>query len=483
MVVLSSFSANIGPLHRSNNKQVDLTRTFRLSGLPSGAKLDLTQLSRSPSAVSVALQLPETEAKGLSSSRLTEKFSSGTSLWQLLRAFESGKIPGTGVAKNFTARGVPHTASGKSGAGRLWQEAPVVHIMGRDYTTFTDLQKSLAQLGFNDGSVLLKLSFKTTDTPLEEAMELIDKYFSSANKENEPAGAHARDISQTQSKPVQDQPAGLEEVKSPASPEAEPSNSPGLQITPNGQTETDLQLSTSAAETSTAAPTTLSNITFRPTQVFSKPNGTTPRAALQSHNEADYVPSPGLMKSHQSGIVASTRNKRLPTDAEVAAQEKAQAEKLKSIQEVSIKIVLPDETSVQSTFSASDTAAALYEHIRSLLARRDEPFTLRYNTDKGPRPMQDGDEKLIGKLKLTGKVLVRMQWADGASLAAKQVPSLRKEVADQAREIEVKTFAGAAEEGSSAQGSKALDENTEKQNRGNLGMKTPKWLKGLGGRR
>ena len=61
--------------------------------------------------------------------------------------------------------------------------------MGRDYATFTDLQKTLAQLGFNNGSVLLRLSFRTTDTPLEEAMELIEQYFKSV-EENTSAGAY-----------------------------------------------------------------------------------------------------------------------------------------------------------------------------------------------------------------------------------------------------------------------------------------------------
>ena len=446
-----------------------------------GAKLDLTQMSRSPSAVSVALQLPELEAKGLPSSRLTEKFSSATSLWHVLRAFESGKAAGTGVVKNFTARGVPHTASGKSGAGRLWQEAPVVHIMGRDYTSFTDLQKTLAQLGFNDGSVLLKLSFKTTDTPLEEAMELVEKYFSSA-KENKPAGAHAGDSSQTQSQPAQDQAVGLEEVKSLESSETQPSSSSGTQQTTNGQSEAHSLPSPSATENSNTTPTTIPSITSRPIEVYSAPKSTTPRAALQGHNDSDYEPTVSLMKSHQAHIVASTRNKRLPTDAEVAAQEKAQAEKLKSIQGVSIKIVFPDQTSVHSTFDASDTAATLYEHVRSLLARQDEPFIIKYNADKGQRPMKDGDEKLIGNLKLTNRVLVRMQWADHVSLATKQAPCLRKEVAEQAREIEVKDFGPTTEEASSAQSSKASGWNTEGQSQTNRGGR-PKWFKGFGGKK
>ena len=163
---------------RNNKKDIDLSRTIRLSGLASGAKLELVQLSKSAGVVSVALQLPESEAQGLPNARLTDKFPSSTTLWLILRKFETGVAGNVASKRNLTARGVPST---DAGAGRLYYERPVVQIMGRELTSFTDLQKTLAQLGCNNGSILLRLSFKPSDTPLEEAMAEIEGYFHSVD--------------------------------------------------------------------------------------------------------------------------------------------------------------------------------------------------------------------------------------------------------------------------------------------------------------
>ena len=110
---------------------------------------------------------------------MTDKFASSTSLWQILRSFESANAGGLNSQKNFTGRGVPSMVSGNSGAGRLYYEEPVLRIMGREYSSLTDLQKSLGQLGFNGGSVLLHLNFRASEVPLEQAQEKIEDYFRS----------------------------------------------------------------------------------------------------------------------------------------------------------------------------------------------------------------------------------------------------------------------------------------------------------------
>lgn len=132
----------------------------------------------------MALQLPDSEKAGVTNGRMMDKFPSSTSLWQLLRRFESATAGGLGAQKNFTGRGVPSLANGDSGAGRLYYEGPVLHILGRDYSSLADLQKSLSQLGFNDGSVLLKLSFRTSTIPLEHAQKEIENYFKSLEEDD-----------------------------------------------------------------------------------------------------------------------------------------------------------------------------------------------------------------------------------------------------------------------------------------------------------
>jgi tether containing UBX domain for GLUT4 len=158
---------------------------LRYANLPPGANLYLVQGSRSPTVISVALQLPASE----DNARLTDKFPSNTSFWQILRRFESGAAGASSARHSnyiFTQRGVPQMSAGASGAGRLNFEMPVIQVMNRELATVEDLQKTLAQIGLNSGSALLRLSFRDSGKPLEEAMEDITRYFKS-EAENEAA--------------------------------------------------------------------------------------------------------------------------------------------------------------------------------------------------------------------------------------------------------------------------------------------------------
>lgn len=187
-------------LKTQTNKTVDLSQPFRLSGLAGGAKLTLIQASRSPSVVNVALQLPDSEGGG----RLSDKFPSTTSLWLVLRKYEDAVAGQPPRKLNLTQRGVPSSQS--AGSGRLLHEQPCLHLMGRNMESFVDLQKTLAQLGLNSGSVLIRLSFKSSGKPLEEAMQEIEQYFKAVDEpsaESEIAqGAHAAPSGLLQSAPA-----------------------------------------------------------------------------------------------------------------------------------------------------------------------------------------------------------------------------------------------------------------------------------------
>lgn len=102
-------------------------------------------------------------------------------------------------------------ADGSSaGSGRLVYETPVVQVMGRELSAFTDLQKSLGQLGFNGGSVLLRLSFRPTQTPLEESMAEIEEYFKSIDA-HESSGAHTGSVGKVESIPDINNPDALKD--------------------------------------------------------------------------------------------------------------------------------------------------------------------------------------------------------------------------------------------------------------------------------
>ena len=408
---------------------MDLSNPIRLSGLSSGAKLELVLISRSPSVVSVALQLPESEAHGLPAGRLVEKYPSNTTIWMILRNFEH-----TAPHRNYTQRGKAKPDNDQGGAGRLYHEAPVLSIMGRELTSFTDLQKTLAQLGFNSGSVLLRLGFRVSNTTLEEAMEQIQQYFKSVQS-NQNAGAHATSMTKSETVDHTVAPIVAEEdsaAKSPPEPgtpvheSMSPSDIPGEQQEANRHTLDE------------PVPLTVTGPGQRPVTVYKPPSSSTPRAAQQAFDEADYEPTIRHAKQHQARLQGVGRNKTLPSDRELAEKENAKAEKLAEIREVEIRIRFPDQSMVNQTFSNLDTARSLYDFARECLRNDKEPFLLSFTSVKGPRTIPaNGTERLVSDLGMLGKTLVNLRWDEGASIETRTKPSLKEYLQAQAREVEI----------------------------------------------
>ena len=402
-----------------------------------------------------------------------DKFPSTTTLWQVLRKFESGVAGTAGSSKNLTARGAP---SAKSGQGRLYYEQPVLHVMNRELSNLTDLQKNLAQLGLNSGSALIRLSFRTTDTPLEEAMGQIQQYFDS--------------LDGSSTAPAQQQP-----LPTPAATESQeattrPESGPSIKAEPDAAEEpsdTSMTDSPSQVDGATHRTEPISQTTSRPLSVYRPPSSSTPSAALTQHNEADYTPTVEHAQIHQKMLNQSSRNVRLPTEAEIAQQAEAEVEKLAAVKEVEIKVRFPDQSSVSSKFTQHDTGSTLYGFVKEDCLEegyRDQPFVLR---NPGVKPGQKGgtvpetEKTLIKDLQLKGRVLVVFDWWEGASMDARGARSvLKEELRQVAEEIRVQEVASAPEEKGirvSLFGKK--DEKEEGEGAG-LGKKMPKWLKGLG---
>jgi tether containing UBX domain for GLUT4 len=464
---------------RNQNKQIDLSRTIRLSGLTSGAKLELVQSSRSPTVVSVALQLPEGEARGIPNARLTDKFPSTTTLWLLLRKFEAGVAGVGGTKRNLTARGAPRTNDGSSGQGRLYYETPVLQVMGRELSSFADLQKTLGQLGFNNGSVLLKLSFRISETPLEEAMGQIEEYFKATETpNNEPFKSHAISKEATVDNPGPE-PSDVEASQSePAL--AESSNAAQ---TPNN----DSTASASVDERPAATEAPIVSSSGRTLQVFAPPTSTTPSAALASHNPADYTPTIEHAQKHQRLLSESSRNIRLPSEAEIAAKAASEQERLAAVKNVEIKIRFPDESAISARFSQADTGASLYKSVRECLDEKlaNEPFILRQPGIKGKgEVVPDDEKKLIQDLGLKGRVLVIFGWDDkSASIEARSEKRvLKASLRQQARPIEVQEINGAGDDEDRGIRVSTLKESAEESREEDKGKRKggmPKWLKGL----
>ena len=426
-------------LKTQNNKALDLSQPFRLSGLSAGAKLQLTQASKSPGVVSVALQLSDSEG----GQRLNDKFPSNTSLWLVLRKYEDAVAGSSSKQLNLTQRGTPTSSQGQ---GRLVYEQPCLHLVGRNLETFAELQKTFAQLGLNGGSVLIKLSYKKTDTPLEEAMKEISDFFSSID--TVPAGIGSS-ASQGRDGPpngamesVPDASAANAAV--PLEDEAKPEPNEDIPTTdgPTAQpVENDVVASSSQTEPqpqpptpeSTQPPTTINNIS-----VYRPPTSSTPAAALLADDPSVFEPSIDHARSHQANLQQSGKNTRLLSDKELASLEASRQANLATIQNILIRVRYPDQSQIETSIPASETAADLYAKVMETLAAAPEPFELRYTGAKGHETLPNSASKrLVRDLGFKGRVLVTLVWSPDASALALRGPSLKEEYRRLAKELKV----------------------------------------------
>ena len=463
-----------------------MSQPIRLTGISSGAKLQLVVLSRSPSVVSVALQLPETE-QSRPGGRLMDKFPSTTTFWLLLRHFES-TAGGPDQNKNFTSRAVPSVDDGVGGTGRLLYETPVIHIMGKELISFTDLQKTLAQLGYNSGSVLLRLSFRKTDKPLEEAVHEIDQYFifveaEQAGRAHTANAATAEFASETSEAVSNTEIIGVPSPPESSLPSALPSGSDSSAPIPlASQTAYREQPEESSCHQDTSnslsviADQSVTGPSQRPMTIFAPPSTSIPAAAKQAYNEGDYEPTIVHARLHQSRLAKSGRNNRIPTDVELAAEAEAQAKKNVNIKEVEIKIRFPDQSQVISRFSNLMAACDLHDFVRDLLEKEDEPFSLSFTSARGFQSIpREPNVKLISGLGMAGRILVIVAWQDGASVETRQKRALKAHYRNKEREIEVEEVKGhdVEENWNEDLERKSKDKEEGKERRGGM----PKWLK------
>lgn len=410
--------------------------------------MTLVQASRSAAPVSVALQLPQS-ASTTPNARLVDRFPSSTSLWQILRRFESGVAGGASTAGknfNFTQRATPHMVDGSnphidgvSGAGRLCYEMPTLNIMGRQLETVSDLSRTFQQLGLS-GNVMLRLGFKNTMQPLEEAMAEISKYFDDIAKP-----------------PVFEEQATSEEAEpSSTAPEAMDTSEGARQTTERVAEETTFPGHSAAAEPETPESEQLEldsshqSRSIRNISVFSPPSSSTPAAAsLQApHNEADYIPTQEHARSHQANLARASRNKRLLTEAQTERQRQERDAQLSQVTHVTVRLRFPDQSSVQKEYGQLDMLNTLYETCRAVLHRpTDEQFELHAGDISGGAvqgsgvgaivSLPDNEQKLIRDLGWTGRILVTVGWGQEVSKERRAQPSLKPEFRALAEEFKV----------------------------------------------
>ncbi|KAI1368692.1 GLUT4 regulating protein TUG-domain-containing protein [Xylaria arbuscula] len=457
-------------LLKHKQRQLDLSQTFRTSGLIPGARLELVVRANTPTVVNVALQLPPPESSLFPPhGRVSEKLPSDFTIWQVLRQFESGKAS-AGKNVNITARGIPQTNNGTmAGSGQLYYEMPNIIIENRTLSTFVDFQRTLAQLGYNSGGVLMRLSFQKSDRPLSDAMREIEEYFKSEEQDNQSQkieDASMQEVEQTQttiSEPppeASEAPATSEPAEVTAPPASNREPAPAQNSTIDNAMEVDEQSG------------------HRPVTIFSAPSSSTPIAASRLDSEEDYAPGISHAKAHQRMLKSLGENKRLPSDQELEEKAAIEEAKVAAIKSIKIKVRFPDNFSAEWTFGPEDTGASLYSEVRDIMANSSPAFKLVL---PGTRTVikDDGNTRLIMGYRLNINTLINFLWDDSVAADVRRQPFLKSSAAGQAQkvvvpdvpEIEVK------DEGRSA----PLQAPKPKTDGGDgPGFKKPKWLKGLG---
>lgn len=293
-------------------------------------------------------------------------------------------------------------------------EMPVLNVMGREMTTFGDLQKTLANLGLNKGTGLLRLSFKQTDQPIEEAMRDIGEYF---KEEQEPRTA--AQSSRQQSESVTD---AIAKVPSPEKRSEESNMDLDASDTTPDSTPTPADASTSTHTTpsnSAASPDPItSSTTFQilgpdglPLTIYSAPSNTTPLAALTPYNESDFMPSIRQAKEAQARLASGTHNTKLLSYAEEVALEAEKVARLSKIKEIPLRIRFPDQMSVSKSITSANTGNWLYEYVRGLINWENEPFKLVWMGNKGKEVIpSEGGKFLINDVGIQGPTVVSLSW-------------------------------------------------------------------------
>lgn len=462
-------------LVKHRQKTVDLSIPFRTSGLSPGAKLELVQKSKTPSAIQVALQIPPPDGREIPGGRLIKKFPSDLTIWKVLRQFESGEAS-NGKNINITARGVAcmENSSG-SGSGQLHYEEPVLNIMGRELSSFTDFQKTLSQLGYNSGSVLIRLSYRQTDKTLFDAMTEIGQFFKETDeeyqKEEAPTTKQEAELVSTEEVEKQEEQAP-QEVADSKMADVQAEQSPAVipvqqEKGPETATEDDMEVDSSQ-----------SNDPLAPVNVFLAPSGSTPAAALAPAPETDFAPTIAHAQLHQARLQENSRNRRLLSDKELEEKAAAEAAKINAIKSILVKVRFPDNTSSDWEVSPSHSGQFLYDAVRHVMAHNDQPFHLVLpGTKIVIKDDPSSSNGLIKAYKMSGRTLINLVWDDVVPLAVRKKAFLKANIAQQGQQVKILEPVTPDEKGEDVSVARRTPTEKDEGSGDKIAKKIPKWLK------
>ncbi|KAF5583483.1 UBX domain-containing protein [Fusarium pseudocircinatum] len=460
-------------LVKHRQKTVDLSVPFRTSGLSPGAKLELVQKSKTPSAIQVALQVPPPEGREIPGGRLIQKFPSDLTIWKLLRQFESGEAS-NGRNINITGRGIAQMSGDTgSGSGQLYYETPVLNIMGRELSTFADFQKTLSQLGYNSGSVLIRLDYRKTDKTLYDAMTEIGQFFKDADDEDPKAETPAAKLELA---PEQ----GAQKPEEQAQRETQDSQMTENQVEQT-QDPAPIQQETepkAANEGSMDIDSSQPGDPLAPINVFLAPSGTTPAAALAPATDADFAPTIAHAQLHQARLQGDSRNKRLLSDRELEEKAAAEAARINAIRSVLVKVRFPDNTSSDWEVSPSHSGQFLYDAVRHIMAHNNQPFHLVLpGTKIVIKDDHSPSNGLIKAYKLSGRTLINLVWDDAVPSAVRKEPFLKDNIAQKGQQVKVPEIIASNDQEEEAPVARPAQTEKGEGSGEKTGKKIPKWLK------
>jgi tether containing UBX domain for GLUT4 len=431
------------------------------------------QKSKTPSAIQVALQVPPPESREIPGGRLIQKFPSDLTIWKVLRQFESGEAS-NGKNINITARGVAcmENSSG-SGSGQLHYETPVLNVMGRELSSFTDFQKTLSQLGYNSGSVLIRLTYRQTDKTLYDAMTEISQFFKDTDEEDQREEAPA-----TKAEPVSTE--EIEKQGEQAPQETTDSKTTDVQAeqslgtVPAQQEEGPEIVAEDKMEVDSSQP----NDPLAPVNVFLAPSGSTPAAALAPATDTDFAPTIAHAQLHQARLQENSRNKRLLSDRELEEKAAAEAAKINAIKSILVKVRFPDNTSSDWQVSPAHTGQFLYDAVRHVMAHNDQPFHLVLpGTKIVIKDDPSSDNGLIKAYKMSGRTLINLVWDDAVPSAVRKEPFLKANVAQQGQQVKVPEPVTPNEKDEEVSVVRPAQTEKDEGSGEKIAKKIPKWLK------
>ncbi|CAK7243082.1 MAG: hypothetical protein STHCBS139747_004590 [Sporothrix thermara] len=381
------------------NKVINLADRISMMRLPQGAKLELVLKSKTPTAVTVALRLPPSEAGlGLPNNRVTAKVRNDTPLWKLLRHLEEEADGAKQAGLNITARGVPRTshtgaavAAGSavgSGSGQLYWESPVLKFAGRELSSLGDFRKTLSQVGIDTGSQQILLEFRISDMTLQEAMEAVQTQLEAVDADADAdaaaatlaapspsAAAPAATAVTTAAEPTSTIDTEPSQPSAPAAVSAAPESAQTAaepMITDTTSPAPNTAVTTTASEPA-PKPATRATSELEPVQVWSPPKADAGMPAAASlrwnkEHESVFAPSIAQMKAHQRQLEEAGRNKRLKSDDEIEEEKREREAKAAAVSRVDVRIRFPDGYTVLWSFANGATGATLHAAVRNVLA-------------------------------------------------------------------------------------------------------------------